>query len=102
MVSAAFRNTILLQAAPDEVRGRLQGVFTVVVAGGPRVADAVHGAAAAAVGTTVAAAGGGGLVVAGMLVAALVVPAFVRYRVSRPGTDQRDAVSEHAPDDDKV
>ena len=35
MVSAAFRNTILLQAASDEVRGRLQGVFTVVVAGGP-------------------------------------------------------------------
>ena len=60
MVSSAFRNTILLQAASDEVRGRLQGVFTVVVAGGPRVADAVHGAAAAAVGTTVAAAGGGG------------------------------------------
>ena len=102
LVSAAFRNTILLQAASDEVRGRLQGVFTVVVAGGPRVADAVHGAAAAAVGTTVAAAGGGGLVVAGVWVAALVVPAFVRYRVSRPGTDQRDAVSEHAPDDDKV
>ena len=60
MVSAAFRSTILQQAASDDVRGRLQGVFTVVVAGGPRVADAVHGAAAAAVGTTVAAAGGGG------------------------------------------
>ena len=32
---AAFRNTILQQAASDDVRGRLQGVFTVVVAGGP-------------------------------------------------------------------
>ena len=50
MVSAAFRSTILQQAASDELRGRLQGVFTVVVAGGPRLADAVHGAAAAAVG----------------------------------------------------
>ena len=47
MVSAAFRSTILQQAASDELRGRLQGVFTVVVAGGPRLADAVHGAAAA-------------------------------------------------------
>ena len=28
MVSAAFRNTILQQAASDDVRGRLQGVFT--------------------------------------------------------------------------
>lgn len=80
MVSSAFRSTILQQAASDELRGRLQGVFTVVVAGGPRLADAVHGAAAAAVGTTVAAAGGGALVVVGVLVAAIAVPAFVRYR----------------------
>jgi MFS family permease len=81
MISGAFRSTILQQAASDEMRGRLQGVFTVVVAGGPRLADAVHGAAAAAVGTTIAAAGGGGLVIVGVLIAALVVPAFVRYRV---------------------
>jgi MFS family permease len=80
MVSSAFRSTILQQAASDELRGRLQGVFTVVVAGGPRLADAVHGAAAAAVGTAVAATGGGVLVVVGVVVVALVVPAFVRYR----------------------
>jgi hypothetical protein len=102
LVSAAFRNTILLQAASDEVRGRLQGVFTVVVAGGPRVADAVHGAAAAAVGTTVAAAGGGVLVVVGVVIAALVAPAFVRYRVSRPSSNLSAEISEHTPDDDKV
>lgn len=83
MVSAAFRSTILQQAASDDLRGRLQGVFTVVVAGGPRLADAAHGAAAAAVGTTVAAAGGGALVVVGVVVAALAAPAFVRYRVAR-------------------
>lgn len=84
MVSSAFRSTILQEAASDDLRGRLQGVFTVVVAGGPRLADAVHGAAAAAVGTTVAAAGGGVLVVVGVVIAAVVVPAFVRYRVSGP------------------
>jgi MFS family permease len=82
MVSAAFRSTILQQAASDELRGRLQGVFTVVVAGGPRLADALHGGAAAIVGTTVAAAGGGALVVVGVVIAALVVPAFIRYRVT--------------------
>jgi hypothetical protein len=82
MVSSAFRSTILQQAASDELRGRLQGVFTVVVAGGPRLSDALHGAAAAVVGTTVAAAGGGVLVVLGVIFAAVVVPAFVRYRVS--------------------
>ena len=81
MVSAAFRSTILQQVASDDLRGRLQGVFTVVVAGGPRLADAAHGAAAAVVGTTIAAAGGGALVVVGVLIAAAAVPVFVRYRV---------------------
>jgi MFS family permease len=82
MVSAAFRSTILQQVASDEMRGRLQGVFTVVVAGGPRLADAAHGGAAAVVGTTIAAAGGGALVVVAVLIVVLVVPAFVRYRVA--------------------
>ncbi|MBV8348043.1 MAG: MFS transporter, partial [Mycolicibacterium sp.] len=81
MASAAFRSTILQQAASDELRGRLQGIFTVVVAGGPRVADTLHGATAAVVGTAAAAAGGGALVVVLVLIAALAVPAFVRYRV---------------------
>jgi MFS family permease len=42
-VSAIFRSTILLTATPDEMRGRLQGVFTVVVTGGPRVGDLYAG-----------------------------------------------------------
>lgn len=83
MASAAFRQTILQEAASDEVRGRLQGIFIVVVAGGPRMADTLHGAAAAMTGTVVATAGGGVLVVVGTVLAALLVPAFVRYRVAR-------------------
>ncbi len=83
MVSAAFRSTMLQQVASDEIRGRLQGVFTVIVAGGPRLADAVHGAAGAAVGTAAAAAGGGLLVVVAVVLAALAAPAFTGYR--RPG-----------------
>lgn len=82
MVSAAFRSTILQSAASDAVRGRLQGFFTVVVVGGPRLADVAHGGAAAVAGTAAAAAGGGMLVVVGTVVAALVVPTFVRYRVT--------------------
>ncbi len=38
-VSAIFRQTILQTATPDDMRGRLQGVFIVVVAGGPRLGD---------------------------------------------------------------
>jgi MFS family permease len=83
MVSAAFRSTMLQQVATDEMRGRLQGVFIVVVAGGPRIGDVLHGAAAAAVGTSVAAAGGGVLVVVGVVIAAVAFPALVRYKVAR-------------------
>lgn len=81
MASAAFRQTMLLSAANDEVRGRLQGVFFVVVSGGPRIADVAHGAAAVYVGTAVATGGGGILVVLLVLLCAVAVPAFVRYRV---------------------
>ncbi|MGZ4575950.1 MAG: MFS transporter, partial [Mycobacteriaceae bacterium] len=70
-------------AATDEVRGRLQGVFTVVVAGGPRLGDVTHGLAAASVGTTAAAAGGGALVVLLTGVAVLALPVFIRYRAPR-------------------
>jgi MFS family permease len=42
-VSAIFRSTMLLTAAPDEMRGRLQGIFIVVVTGGPRVGDMFAG-----------------------------------------------------------
>lgn len=87
MASAAFRSSMLQTAATDDVRGRLQGIFIVVVAGGPRVADVIHGASAAAVGTAAAAAGGGVLVVVGVVVAALAVPSFVRYRITRPADD---------------
>ncbi|MFF5497229.1 MFS transporter [Streptomyces aquilus] len=81
MVSMVFRGAILLSAATDEMRGRMQGVFTVVVAGGPRLADVLHGTAGAAFGPRAAVAGGGLLVVAVMLGLAAAVPALRRYRV---------------------
>ncbi|MGZ8178758.1 MFS transporter [Williamsia sp. SKLECPSW1] len=82
MASAAFRQSMLQSAANDDVRGRLQGVFTVVVAGGPRIADVAHGGVAAVAGVAATTAGGGVGVVVLTIVAALAVPAFVRYRVT--------------------
>jgi MFS family permease len=38
-ISSIFRQTMLQSAVPDNMRGRLQGVFTVVVTGGPRIGD---------------------------------------------------------------
>ncbi|MCW2855391.1 MAG: major facilitator superfamily 1 [Marmoricola sp.] len=81
MASSAFRMSMLQTSAADDVRGRLQGVFIVVVAGGPRIADVAHGGAAAVVGSAAAAAGGGVLVVVLVVVAAFLVPRFVRYRL---------------------
>lgn len=82
MASAAFRMSMLQASASDAVRGRLQGVFIVVVAGGPRIADVAHGGAAAVVGTAAAAAGGGVLVVVLVVLAAFAVPTFVRYKLT--------------------
>ena len=80
MISMVFRGAILQSVATDDMRGRMQGVFTVVVAGGPRVADLVHGMAGAALGTRTAVTAGGLLVVVTMLVLAVAMPALRRYR----------------------
>ncbi|HZA83654.1 MAG TPA: MFS transporter [Actinomycetes bacterium] len=78
LVSGVYRQTILQTYAPDEMRGRMQGVFIVVVAGGPRLGDLRAGATAAAFGTTVAWVGGG-LACAALVGLALLVPALRRY-----------------------
>jgi hypothetical protein len=70
---------MLLSAADDAVRGRLQGVFIVVVVGGPRIADTLHGYGAALIGAPATTAVGGTLVVVLVAIAALALPAFWRY-----------------------
>ncbi|MGW2327081.1 MFS transporter [Streptomyces sp. NPDC001700] len=79
MVSMVFRGAILQSAATDDMRGRMQGVFTVVVAGGPRVADLLHGTAGSLLGPRTAVAAGGVLVAVLMLGLAVAVPDFRRY-----------------------
>ena len=83
-VSAIFRTTILQAATPDDYRGRLQGIYTVVVVGGPRLGDVEAGAVAEVFGEAVSAVSGGVLclVFTGALVAA--VPAFLRYDAEHP------------------
>ena len=83
MVSAVFRIAILQTAAPDEMRGRLGGVFIVVVAGGPRLGDGRSGAFASWFGLQEAVVIGGVLVIGLTLLVAAVVPRFVAYD-SRP------------------
>ncbi|MGY1615679.1 MFS transporter [Geodermatophilus sp. SYSU D00691] len=83
MVSAVLRTSMLQLAAPEDMRGRMQGVFIVVVAGGPRLGDLRAGALASATSVTVAMVSGGVVVVLAMVVVALVVPSFWFFRASR-------------------
>ncbi len=83
-VGAVFRGVILQTATPDAMRGRLQGVFVVVVAGGPRLGDLESGAAASFLSLSGAVVSGGIAVLVGVAVLAAAVPGFRRYRVGEP------------------
>jgi MFS family permease len=80
LVSAVFRSSMLQTVATDEMRGRMQGVFTVVVAGGPRLADLWHGSVAALIGPGLTSTLGGIAVIIGVLVAVARFGEFWRYR----------------------
>jgi MFS family permease len=84
MVSSAFRNTVLQVAAPDQLRGRLQGVFIVVVAGGPRAGDFLAGSVASSVGERLALVLGGLACIVGVLVAISVQRRFLAYDARHP------------------
>jgi MFS family permease len=81
LVSAVYRQTILQTYAPDEMRGRMQGVFTVVVAGGPRLGDLRAGLTAGAAGLTVSWVAGGVACVVVVVILAAAIPALWHYRV---------------------
>jgi MFS family permease len=84
MVSAAYRSTILTVAAPDQLRGRLQGVFIVVVAGGPRAGDFLAGSVASSTGERLALVVGGLACVVGVLSASALSRQFLRYDARNP------------------
>ncbi|HWL35000.1 MAG TPA: MFS transporter [Frankiaceae bacterium] len=85
MVSAVFRNAILVAATPDELRGRLGGVFIAVVAGGPRLGDVEAGAAASLVSAQFSVVSGGFACILGVVVLALLAPSFARYEAPDDG-----------------
>lgn len=83
-ISAVFRNTILQAATPDHLRGRLQGVFIVVVAGGPRVGDLLAGGATRLLTEGWVLMVGGMLCIAGAWAAAKLQPGFRAYDANHP------------------
>lgn len=78
-VSMVFRNTIMQAAAEDHFRGRLQGVFIVVVAGGPRLGELVAGGVAYLTSEWVTALAGGVACVVAVVTLARAQRGFLRY-----------------------
>jgi MFS family permease len=78
-VSAVCRSTILQTVTPDEMRGRMSAIFTLVVAGGPRLGDVESGSVAAVAGTRFSIVSGGVACVLGILPVMAAFPAFWRY-----------------------
>jgi hypothetical protein len=74
-----YRQTILQTYAPDEMRGRMQGVFIAVVSGGPRLGDIRSGGMAAATSTTFSWVGGGIACMVVVAIAGRLVRPFWRY-----------------------
>ncbi|WP_182113928.1 MULTISPECIES: MFS transporter [unclassified Actinotalea] len=83
-ISSVFRQTILQSATPDAMRGRLQGIFIVVVAGGPRLGDLLLGWVGEATTEWLAAVAGGLACAVLVLVLALTQRRFWQYDARSP------------------
>jgi MFS family permease len=82
LISAVYRQTMLQTYAPDEMRGRMQGVFIAVVAGGPRLGDVRAGATASATSTQFSWVAGGVLCMIVVAIAGVLVRPFWNYDAS--------------------
>lgn len=83
-VSAIFRGAMLQAAVPDNLRGRVQSIFTIIVTGGPRVGDVVTGAVASVAALWSPLLAGGLIMVAVVWLSARRVPSFARYDRDNP------------------
>ena len=78
-VSAVLRSAILMQTAPDELRGRLSGIELAQVAGAPALGNMEAGVVASLTSLRFSVVSGGVACVIGIVGVALAIPALVRY-----------------------
>jgi MFS family permease len=78
-VLSTFRNVITQAATDDALRGRIQGALTVVLFGGPQIANLLHGFAGATVGVRLAICVGGALTVATVIAVVRLAPELWFY-----------------------
>jgi MFS family permease len=86
-ISAVLRSNILLTVTPDSMRGRLSGIELAQVAGAPELGNFEAGLVASLTSVRASIVSGGILTVVGTAVAALAIPALVRYDARRPRDD---------------
>ena len=86
VISAIFRSTILQVTVPDALRGRLSGVFLLVVTGGPKLGDLEAGVVAVAVSPAFSVITGGLACVVGALATGALYPELRRYDANVAGT----------------
>jgi MFS family permease len=89
VVSAVFRGTMLQDATPDPLRGRLNALNIMVVTGGPRLGDFEAGLVAGAFGAPASIVIGGLACLLGTGLLSAAVPPFRRYRAPGAGALHR-------------
>jgi hypothetical protein len=78
-VSAVCRSTISQTLTPDYMRGRMSSVFSLVVAGGPRLGDVESGGVASLASTRIAVTSGGLACLAGVGLIMILFPELAAY-----------------------
>jgi len=78
-VSAVCRQSINQMVTPDEMRGRMSSVFSLVVTSGPRLGDVESGAVAGLAGPRFSVASGGVACIAGVVAVVAAFPALARF-----------------------
>src|SRR3954453_17692885 len=82
-VSAVCRTTINQTVTPDEMRGRMSSVFSLVVTSGPRLGDVEAGTVAGLAGPRVSVVSGGLGCLVGVAIICALFPALLRYDAER-------------------
>ncbi|MER5650620.1 MFS transporter [Streptosporangium sp. NPDC002524] len=85
LVLSTFRNAISQALTDDAMRGRIQGALTVVLIGGPQLANVLHGTAAPLLGPRTVICAGGLLTTVAVAAIAWRVPELRSYTTLTPG-----------------
>lgn len=83
-ISSIYRSTMMQSSVPDNIRGRLQGIFIIVVAGGPRVGALYAGTLATLTALWFPPLLGGFLVIVVVAMLVRLTPRFRAYDAENP------------------